>query len=58
MRIGSICYTIADRLCVSCISGNIENEYHFLFKCATYNNNDCQNLNDEDRFVYLMKYEW
>ncbi len=61
---------IADRLCEICNSDDIENEYHFLCKSATYNNirrvlynnaehtNDFINLNAEDRCVYFIKYQW
>ncbi len=62
---------ISDYLCVICNSRHIENEYHFLCKCVTYNsirrvlynnaennNNDFRNLNNEDIFVYVIKDEW
>ncbi len=62
---------ITERICFVCNSDEVEDEFHFLSKCTKYINvrnvmynnvigkkPEFEQMNDNDKFVYLMKYEW
>jgi hypothetical protein len=62
---------LESRLCEMCNMNVIENEFHFLCECPGYELdrqtmyseianriNDFENMSDNDKFKYILKYEW
>ncbi len=61
--------TVEERICELC-RNQVENEIHFVCECPHYNdiraqmydqiiaNVEFQSFSNEDKFIYLMKFEW
>ncbi len=60
---------VEERVCHVCITGDVENEFHFVCICNVYttlrttmydkiNDVTFYNMKDRDKFVYLMKKHW
>ena len=62
---------LENRLCLLCNNDCIEDEFHFVMQCEFHNNSRSimfekiisnfpafSTLNQNEKFVYIMKYEW